>query len=72
MRGRWSDADAEQCPATHQPFALNAYVTASTSMKYRTERCLLTEQHEGKHFVDEFTTWTDETAVNGRGPEVAP
>lgn len=69
--GEWYDEKAEQCPSTHQPFANNKHAKDTDSFKYETKRCLLASGHDGKHRVDSVTTWTDETAVNGRSAEVA-
>lgn len=71
--GEWYDDDAEQCEATHQPFARNEFA-AGKPYQFETVRCMLDADHAGKHRVDSITTWTDETAVNEHGPavEVAP
>ena len=68
--GDWYDEKAEQCASTHQPLANNEFADGKP-YKYETKRCLLDAGHDGKHRVDSITTWTDETAVNGRTAEDA-
>lgn len=66
--GEWLNDDAEQCPATHQPFVS----LRGSSSQYVTVRCLLDAGHDQAQYPhrDEYwINWTDATAVNGKTAE---
>lgn len=64
--GSWADESAEQCGSTHQPLAKNQFAEGKP-YQFETKRCLLSADHKPPHRIDDLTTWTDETAVNGMG-----
>lgn len=55
--GEWNDPDAAQCASTVQPFRDAGYPNIASDVF----RCLLADDHGGKHNNPEWTEWGDDS-----------
>jgi len=60
-RGRWSDPDELACPSAIKPFDRDGLSPEHESIRHVVERCLLADDHGGKHkAADYYQTWDDD------------